>query len=66
MERGIGMVSELAPKAAITAPSSGRPPVTSYDSGYEHSLEHWLAVQQLVEAEPQPGSPVRWSLARAS
>jgi hypothetical protein len=28
--------------------SSGLPLVTSYDSGYEHSLEHWLDVQQLV------------------
>jgi len=64
MERGIGMVSELAPKTAT--PSSGRPRVTSYDSGYEHSLEHWLAVQQLVETESQPESPVSWSLARAS
>ncbi len=64
MERGIGMVSELAPQAAT--PSSGRPRLTSYDSGYEHSLEHWFAVQQLVEAEPQPENPVRWSLAQAS
>ncbi len=66
MERGIGMVSELAPKTATATPSGGRPRVTSYDSGYEHSLEHWLAVQQLVEAEPQPENPIRWSLARAS
>jgi len=66
MERGTGMVSELAPKTAIATPSGGRPRVTSYDSGYEHSLEHWLAVQQLVEAEPQPESPIRWSLAQAS
>jgi len=21
----------------------------SYDSGYEHSLQHWLAVRELVE-----------------
>lgn len=66
MERGLGMVSELAPKATITAPGGDRPHVTSYDSGYEHSQAHWLAVQQLVEAEAQPENPVRWSLARAS
>ena len=24
--------------------------MSSYDSGYEHSPEHWLEVQQLVEA----------------
>jgi len=37
-------------------PSSGRPLVTSYDSGYEHSLEHWLAVQQLAEADEKEPS----------
>jgi hypothetical protein len=26
-----------------------RPPVTSYDSGYEHSLEHWFEVRRLVD-----------------
>jgi len=59
------MVSELAPKATITVPSGDRPQVASYDSGYEHSLAHWLAVQQMVETE-QPEDPVGWSLARAS
>jgi len=66
MERETEMVSELAPKAATTTPSGSRPRVTSYDCGYEHSLEHWVGVQQLVAAEPQPENPVRWSLARAS
>jgi len=63
------MASELAPKAAMVTPSSGRPRVTSYDSGYEHSLEHWLAVQQLVEgaeAEPESARPARSALAKAS
>jgi hypothetical protein len=27
---------------------SSRP--TSYDSGYEHSLEHWIELQQLLHA----------------
>ena len=65
MERGIGMAIELAPKASITVPNGTRPQLTSYDSGYEHSLAHWLAVQQMVEAE-EPEDAVRWSLARAS
>ena len=59
------MVSDLAPKAAITVPNGSRPQVSSYDSGYEHSLAHWLAVQKMVEAE-QPEEPARWWLARAS
>lgn len=66
MERGTGMVSELAPKAAVTTSGVSRTFVTSYDSGYEHSLEHWVAVQQMVEAEAPPESSARWSLARAS
>lgn len=44
------MVSELATKSPTPTPSVGRPQVTSYDSGYEFSLEHWLEVRQLVEA----------------
>jgi hypothetical protein len=49
------MVSELAPKSTTTTPASSRPQVTSYDSGYEFSLEHWLEVRQLVAAEaPEP------------
>jgi len=42
------MVSELAAKTPTA--SADRPQVTSYDSGYEFSLEHWLEVRQLVEA----------------
>lgn len=30
---------------------SGRPQVTSYDSGYEHSIEHWFETRLLVELE---------------
>ena len=58
------MVCELAAKSATTIPSSRRPTVTTYDSGHEFSLEHWLEVQQLVEAE-WLAEPVR-ALAKAS
>jgi hypothetical protein len=67
--KGNPMVTELATKPPIAIPSGGRPLVTSYDSGYEHSLEHWLAVQQLVEAaeaEPESARPARFALAKAS
>lgn len=37
-------------------PSSGPPLMTSYDSGYEHSHEHWLDVQQLLEADEREPS----------
>ncbi|MFB3916513.1 MAG: hypothetical protein ACE14M_07280 [Terriglobales bacterium] len=36
-----------------------RPAVTSYDSGYEHSLEHMLEVQRMVaEADEPAAAPV--------
>ena len=63
------MASELATKPPVLTASGGQPRVTSYDSGYEHSLEHWLGVRQLVEAA-ESGSesvrPVRLELAKAS
>jgi hypothetical protein len=50
----------MAHRNAITsAPATGttrHPHVTSYDSGYEHSLEHWTEVQRLVqEADEESG-----------
>ena len=30
-----------------------RPSLTSYDSGYEHSLEHWTELQRLWRAEDE-------------
>jgi len=66
MERGILMVSELATNPQI-ASSPGRPLVTSYDSGYEHSLEHWLEVKRLVEAAAaEPARKAALPLAKAS
>jgi hypothetical protein len=29
--------------------AAGRPHITSYDTGFEHSLEHWTEVRHLVE-----------------
>ena len=29
--------------------TSAKPRVTSYDSGYEHSIEHWIEVRRMVE-----------------
>jgi hypothetical protein len=64
MGRGISMVSEL-PTNPQTA--SSRAPVTSYDSGYEHSPEHWFEVKQLVEAADAEAAPkAAVSLAKAS
>jgi hypothetical protein len=58
------MVSELATKSTTTTPLSARPEVTSYDSGYEFSVEHWLELRQLVAADAPP-EPLK-ALAKAS
>ena len=47
----VGVFEKEEPVKEGSQPSGRRPLVTSYDSGYEHSLEHWLNVQQLVEAD---------------
>ena len=54
------MSYEMAP--AKKDGSAGRPPITTYDSGYEHSLEHMAYVQGLVDeaaAEMQEPPAVR-------
>jgi hypothetical protein len=44
--------------AKQSSPESGvRPVLTSYDSGYEHSLEHWVELQRLVEEADREASP---------
>ncbi len=35
--------------------TGGRPVLVSYDSGVEHSWEHWAEVKKLVEKEDQEG-----------
>ncbi|MBA3914511.1 MAG: hypothetical protein H0X25_11845 [Acidobacteriales bacterium] len=36
----------------------GRPALKSFDSGYEHSPEHWMVVRKMVEEADQPDQPV--------
>lgn len=40
-------------KYEIKCPASEKPKITSYDSGYEHSIEHWIEVRQMVEASAE-------------
>jgi hypothetical protein len=43
-----------------------RPAVTSFDSGYEHSLQHLAEVRSLVEEADQDEVPVtEWLMANA-
>jgi hypothetical protein len=44
-----------------------RPQIQTYDSGYEHSLEHWLELQKMVAAEAETAAtPVPLALAAAA
>lgn len=44
----------------MTYETNARPPITSYDSDYEHSLERWLETRRLVlEAEEDSERPVQ-------
>jgi hypothetical protein len=51
------MTYEIGIKLWREIAAAGRPFVTSYDSGYEHSLEHWIDLQHRVEgADKEPSS----------
>jgi hypothetical protein len=43
------MSFETRLRSHIQAASARRPEVTSYDSGYEHSMEHWIELRMMVE-----------------
>jgi hypothetical protein len=43
------MGHEIRVEAHIKAAPEIQPLRNSYDSGYEHSWEHWLAIRELVE-----------------
>jgi hypothetical protein len=59
MTDGIVLNSSLANQTAA------RPPVTSYDSGYEHSLDHYVDVKRLLQDEDKEanGLPTTFALA---
>jgi hypothetical protein len=51
------MAVQSPSKPPFATLSESRPRVTSYDTGYEHSLEHWLEVQKMVQAgDAEPSS----------
>jgi hypothetical protein len=41
--------------------SRERPRINSYDSGYEHSLEHWLETHRLVADDSEATQPAAQS-----
>lgn len=53
------MLTETHISPIVDAKPAARPVLTSYDSGYEHSLEHLIEVRCLVEEENRPRSVAR-------
>ncbi len=43
------MTYEIATRLLLPSETNSRPLITSYDTGDEHSLEHYVCVQRLVE-----------------
>ncbi|MGA2353011.1 MAG: hypothetical protein ABSG02_00845 [Terriglobales bacterium] len=39
----------IASNSSLPSRTAGRPSVTSYDSGYEHSFDHYVDVKFLLE-----------------
>lgn len=46
--------------------STGRKPVASYDSGYEHSFDHYVDVKCMVEQEYEASEETPATFAKAS
>jgi hypothetical protein len=45
------MTKQKARDKCLSGPERIRPQINTYDSGYEHSVEHWVEVRRLVTKE---------------
>jgi hypothetical protein len=43
------MAHEITSNSFLSNPTVARPQVTSYDSGYEHSLDHYVGIKLLLQ-----------------
>ena len=50
------MMYHDALKSVTALESRERPFVASYDSGYEYTLEHWVALRRLLEESDRDAS----------
>jgi hypothetical protein len=57
------MTYEVRINLPTTQIAAGRPLLSSYDSGYEHSLEHWIDLQHRVEEADKDPLPAPTQLA---
>lgn len=56
------MACEIALPPVSEPNSAFRPALTSYDTGFEHSLEHLIEVRRMVEEADQEPQPARMQL----
>lgn len=47
------MTSQNQPNSLHQQPNVQRPIVTSYDSCFEHSVEHWIELRRMVELQDE-------------
>ena len=53
------MACEIAIAPQVETQTTVRYAVTSYDSGFEHSVEHLIEIRQMVEETNERPEPVR-------
>jgi hypothetical protein len=59
------MAYGIAPNSSLPNQTVARPLITTYDSGYEHSLDHYVDVKLLVQEEDKEASDTPATLAAA-
>jgi hypothetical protein len=57
------MAYEIVKNSPLPKPIMSRPSVTSYDSLYENSLDHYIDLKCLVEDEDRESTPTTFAIA---
>jgi hypothetical protein len=60
------MANGIVSNSSVASQTGSRPPVTTYDSGYEHSLDRYVDVKLLLQAADKESSDVPATFAIAS
>jgi hypothetical protein len=60
------MANGIVSSSSVSNQAVARPPVTSYDSGYEHSLDHYVDVKLILRDADKEAGDVPATLALAS
>jgi hypothetical protein len=60
------MIHAIESNLSLSNQTFARPPITSYDARYEHTLEHYVDVKFLVQNADKEGSDAPATFAAAS